>query len=165
VCMEMVAQKPDLVLSVALVHSHVFADPAEKKEARNATIRDIEENGREAFLQKFIPGLFGQPDSHKEIADRLITRAMTYDDSAWIHGTAALRDRNDHSETLKNISVPVLMLMGAADTAVKPELATKQAPMSGHVTMHMYPGIGHLGMYENTARMIEDLIRFYATFA
>ncbi len=165
VCMEMVAQKPELVSSVALIHSHVFADPPEKKEARSATIVDIEENGRGPFLNKFIPGLFGQPDSYKDIARQLIARAQTYDNSAWIHGNAALRDRNDHAETLKNITVPVLMLMGEADTAVKPELAHKQAPLSSHVTLHMYPGVGHLSMYENTARIIEDLIRFYATLA
>ncbi len=165
VCMEMVAQKPDRVVSIALIHSHVFADPSEKKEARTATIREIEEKGREPFLNKFIPGLFGHPDSYKEIAHHLIARALTYEDSAWIHGMTALRDRSDHAETLKNITVPVLMLMGEADTAVKPELAHKQAPLSGRVTLHMYPGIGHLGMYENTARMIEDLIRFYAPFA
>ncbi len=165
ICMEMVAQKPEMVSSVALIHSHVFEDPAEKKEARTATIRDIEENGSEPFLNKFIPGLFGQPDSHKELAHQLIARALTYDNSAWIHGNAALRDRNDHAETLTNITVPILMLIGEADTAVKPELALKQAPLSSHVTLHMYPGVGHLGMYENTARVIGDLIRFYATLA
>ena len=164
VCMEMVSQKPEQVASVALIHSHVFEDTPEKKEARTAAIADITENGPGPFLNKFIPCLFGKPDATKEIAHHLIARALTYDDNAWIHGTAALRDRNDHTDTLKNITVPVLMIMGEADTAVKPELAYKQVPLSEHATLHMYPDVGHLAMYESTARMIEDLIRFYSTF-
>ncbi len=165
VCMEMLAQKPSLVSSVALIHSHVFADTTDKKESRTSTIQDINTSGRALFLQKLIPGLFGKPEHFQHIIHHLIERAMVYNDSAWTAGTGAIRDREDHAETLKNISVPILMIMGELDNAVKPELAHKQAPLSPHVTLHMYPDTGHMSMYENTAQIIEDLIGFYGTLA
>jgi pimeloyl-ACP methyl ester carboxylesterase len=165
VCMEMVAQQPSDVSSLALVHSHVFGDPAEKKEARTATMNDIKTKGREEFIKKFIPTLFGDKDRFGEISKMLIERGLAYDDNAWYYGTQAIRDREDHAHTLKNINVPVLMIMGEQDKAVTPEIAYKQAPLSERVELHMYPGVGHLAMYENTAGMIEDLIRFYATSA
>ncbi len=161
VIMEMAALQPSRVESLALVHSHVFEDPAEKKEARSATMKDIRENGRATFVKKFISSLVGNDKDYNELVNMLITRGMTYDDNAWIYGTQAIRDRKDHSSTLKNIKVPVLMLMGEGDKAITPELAFKQAPLSERIMLHMYPGVGHLGMYENTSGVIRDFIRFY----
>lgn len=161
VIMEMAAQQPSRVASLALVHSHVFEDPAEKKEARSATMKDISENGRAAFVKKMILSMAGNDKDYIEITSMLIERGLSYDDNTWVFGTQAIRDRVDHSATLKNITVPVLMLMGEQDKAVTPELAFKQAPISERSVLHMYPGVGHLGMYENTSGMIRDFIRFY----
>ena len=108
-----------------------------------------------------ISSLFGNDKDFVEITEMLINRGMSYDDNAWLYGTQAIRDRKDHSSTLENIKVPVLMMMGEQDKAVTPELAYKQAPLSERVTLQMYPGVGHLGMYENTSGMIRDFIRFY----
>lgn len=163
VCMEMLSQQPLRVASLAMIHSHVFADPPEKKEGRTATVEQIKASGRESFINKFIPSLFGKEDGFDEIKKALITRGIYYDDNAWIFGTQAIRDRVDHSETLKNITVPVLMLMGERDKAVPSEIALKQAPLSERSVLHIYPGVGHLSMYENTAQVIEDLRRFYHT--
>lgn len=163
VCMEMLAQQPSRVASVALVHSHVFEDSPEKKQARSETMKEISNNGREGFVKKLISSLFGKENEYPEIIKMLIERGMVYDDNAWCFGTEAMRDRRDHSETLKNTKVPVLMLMGENDKAVTPELATRQARLSDRITMHMYPGVGHMSMYEHPSKMIQDLIRFYDT--
>lgn len=161
ICMEMIAQQPSRVASLALVHSHVFEDSPEKKEARSETMEDITHNGREGFVKKLISSLFGSKDDYTLIINMLIERGMAYDDNAWCFGTRAIRDRRDHAETLKNINIPVLMLMGEDDKAVTPELAKRQANISERVSMHIYPGVGHLSMYEHTSKMIQDLIRFY----
>lgn len=161
ICMEMIAQQPSRVASLALVHSHVFEDSPEKKEARSETMEDISINGREAYVKKLISSLFGNKDDYTKIISMLIERGMAYDNNAWCFGTRAIRDRRDHAETLNNINVPVLMLMGEDDKAVTPELAKRQAKISDLVSMHMYPGVGHMAMYEHTSKMIQDLINFY----
>ncbi len=165
VCMEMVAQQPSRVASVALVHSHVFEDPAEKKEARSLTMKEISESGRAAFVKKLITSLFANEKESAEIINMLIKRGMSYDDNAWCYGTQAIRDRKDHAATLKGLSVPVLMIMGERDKAVTPELAYKQAPLSAGTVLNMYPEVGHMAMYERPSKMIGDLIRFYETMA
>jgi pimeloyl-ACP methyl ester carboxylesterase len=91
----------------------------------------------------------------------LVARGLYYDDNAWCYGTQAIRDRNDHTDTLKSAKIPVLMLMGEQDKAVTPEIAYKQAPLSERVDLHMYADVGHMSMYENPAAVIQDLIRFY----
>src|SRR4029078_1049488 len=42
VCMEMVAQHPNRVASLCLLHSHVFADSDEKKKARSVVLEEIQ---------------------------------------------------------------------------------------------------------------------------
>jgi len=162
VCLEMLALRPEKVTSLALVHSHVFADPPEKKEARTATLNDIKTNGRSGLVNKLIPSLFADGKASEQLIKMLITRGLQYNDDAWYYGTQAMRDRVDHSETLKNAKVPVLMLMGEADKAVPAELAYKQSNLSDKTELHMYPNVGHMGMYENTSKMISDLANFYA---
>src|SRR4030095_3989918 len=162
VCLEMLAMRPERVTSLALIHSHVFADPPEKKEARTATMNDIKTNGRMWLVNKLIPSLFADSKASDRLIKMLITRGLQYNDDAWYYGTQAMRDRADHSETLKNAKVPVLMLMGEADKAVPSELALKQSGFSERSELQMYPNVGHMGMYENTSKMISDLAGFYA---
>lgn len=161
VCMEMAAQQPSGVASLALVHSHVFADSAEKKEHRTATMEAILSEGRKPLVHKMIPSLLGDAEAHDKLSSALITRGMQYEDTAWYYGTQAMRDRSDHSETLKSMKSPVLMIGGKLDKAVPEEMIFKQAHLAANNTLHMYDNTGHLGMYENTAQMIGDLISFY----
>ena len=163
VCMEMAAQQPDRISSLTLVHSHVFADTEEKKQQRSVTMEGIEKEGRGFLVKKMIPSLFADPIVLKPLVDVLVARGMMYDDAAWLYGTQAMRDRKDHTATLKNITAPVLMIMGEKDNAVPLELAYKQASLSARTKLHVYPDIGHMAMYEKTSQLICDLLTFYST--
>lgn len=161
VCMEMIAQQPGRVLSLALIHSHVFADTEEKKASRTLAMENIRKNGSQAQAKKMIPSLFDTTRFPVELVDTLVGRGVAYGDNAWYFGMGAMRDRKDHSETFQNISYPVLMMMGESDTAVPLELVYKQAPLANRGRLCIYPAVGHMAMYENTARMICDLLEFY----
>ena len=161
VCMEMAAQHPEKVASICLVHSHVFADTPEKKEARSATVRDIRANGRGTLVRKMIPSFFDDSDASKRIAEVLVRRGLTYNDEAWALGMEAMRDRADHRETLENLDVPILMIMGEKDEAVPVELAYRQAALATRCKLCIYPESRHMAMYDHTAEMIGDLIEFY----
>lgn len=164
VCMEMAAQHPERILSLALIHSHVFGDQEEKQQQRTTTMKEIETKGRGFLVKKMIPSLFADQTGLKPLIDVLIARGMDYGDTAWLNGTRAIRDRKDHTETLKNITVPVLMIMGEKDTAVPSALGYNQAGLSARTILYVYPDTGHMAMYENTSRLVCDLITFYAAF-
>jgi len=161
VCMEMLAQQPDRVASLCLLHSHVFADSEEKKKARTAILEEIQTTGREAFVRRMIGSMVFDKTLHATLIENLITRGLLYGDDAWYNGTLAIRDRKDHADTLKNFPGPCLMIMGESDTAVPVSLAFKQAALVVHGKLIVYPNVGHLAMYENTAQHIDDLINFY----
>ncbi len=161
VCLEMAAQYPDRVKSLTLIHSHVFADPEEKKTARTATMEDIRIRGREPFVRKMISTVFPENFQPQEIVDLLTLRALSYNDDAWYYGTQAIRDRKDHAETLRKLHIPVLIIMGKSDRAVPVALAYDQAHLAERTELHIYEGVGHMSMYEHTTQMIADLVRFY----
>ena len=165
VCMEMLASHPSRVSSLALIHSHVFADSPVKQLTRSEAMLDIKTNGRKDFINRFIPALFADGHKSDSIIKKLVSRGLQYDDNAWYFGTQAMRDRTDHGETLKAARIPVLMQMGEADKAIPTELAYKQASYSERTFLNIYPGMGHMGMYENTRQTIMDLIRFYDEFS
>ncbi len=161
VCLEMLAQQPDRVVSLGLLHSHIFADTQEKKKARTATLDEILKHGREAFVRRMISSMVFDKTPLAPIVNQLISRGLMYSDQAWYNGTMALRDRQDHTETLKNFKGPSLMIMGEADTAVPVSLGYKQAAFGERIVLLVYPNVGHLSMFENTSRLIGDLISFY----
>ena len=162
VCMEMIAQHPERVLSLALIHSHVFADTEDKKATRSVAMENIRKNGCQVQAKKMIPSLFDASRFPAELVDMLIERGITCGDNAWYFGMGAMRDRKDHGETIQNVSFPVLMIMGENDTAVPLDLVYKQAPLVSQAQLCIYPHVGHMAMYENTARMICDLVKFYS---
>ncbi len=161
VCMEMIAQQPSRVASLGLIHSHVFPDSPEKKQQRSATIDQIKLTGRDSVVRRIIPSLFPPGFVGQEIVGLLVQRGLDYSDSAWMFGTHAMRDRPDHSDTLKKLRVPVLMVAGEIDTAVPVDWVLQQAVFPERNTLHIYPGVGHMAMFENTAIFARDLIRFF----
>ncbi len=161
VCLEMAAQQPSRVASLALVHSHVFADSEDKKIQRSATMEDIKAHGRNALVRKMIPSLFADGKNAPDLINALISRGLAYDDNTWLYGNQAIRDRKDHTVTLRNLKVPVLMISGEKDAAVPVEWFYKQAPLAENNRLIVYPEAGHMAMYENTLRMICDLRSFY----
>jgi pimeloyl-ACP methyl ester carboxylesterase len=162
VCMEMLAQQPDRVSSLCLLHSHVFADGEEKKKARTAVLEEIQTLGREAFVRRMISSLVFDKTLHAALIEHLITRGLMYGDDAWYNGTLAMRDRKDHADTLKNFTGPCLMIMGESDTAIPIAFAYKQATLVANGNLIIYPNVGHLAMYENTEGLIDDFGAFYS---
>lgn len=161
VCMEMLGQQPYRVKSLCLLHSHVFADGEEKKKARTDILEEIMTKGREGFIRRMISSMVFDKTKHAALIAQLIDRGLMYTDEAWYNRTLAIRDRKDHTETLINFHEPCLLIMGEADTAVPVSLAYKQAALAEQITLVVYPEVGHLAMYEQTAALIEDLMLFY----
>lgn len=161
VCLEMAAQHPERVASLALIHSHVYADSDEKKTQRTATIEEIQHLGHAPLAKRMIPSLFFRPEEKKVLIQKLIDRGLGYPGRAWSYGAGAMRDRDDHVETLKTLMVPVLMVMGDHDPAVPIDWVYRQASLPSNCCLRIYENTGHMSMYEKPTLLLEDLARFY----
>ncbi len=165
ICIEMASQQPERISSLSLIHSHVFEDTAERKSVRTSTLEEIQAHGKHAFAERMISGLLGgeTPES-STLKALLLARGLQYSDEAWYWGTQAIRDRRDHRETFQHLSVPVLLVMGGNDKVVPTELIYRQAAMVDRAELVVFPGVGHLSMYECTADLIHHLRTFFSPF-
>jgi pimeloyl-ACP methyl ester carboxylesterase len=162
--MEMAAQRPDRVGSLALIHSHVFEDPDDRKAKRDEAIASIQQDGHEAFAKKMIGGMIGHDYKPHAVTllDQMIEKGIARGREAWLYGIRAMRDRRDHGDTLKQLSVPVLMIMGEEDSAIPLELVYKQAALAERADLFVLPGVGHLSMHERRDEVTRLLKQFYA---
>jgi len=69
----------------------------------------------------------------------------------------------DLSSEASHLTLPVLLVYGAEDTATPPELGRRYAAMMGNAELHVLDGFGHLDILANGAYQCQNLIeRFLA---
>ncbi|HWZ22501.1 MAG TPA: alpha/beta hydrolase [Cytophagaceae bacterium] len=147
---------------MGMFHSTAFADTEEKKENRNKTITFIEKHGVSVFAESFVPPLFSlrNKDLLKPEIKELIHTAAASSELGVIETTKAMRDRKDQTEVLKNVSIPVLYVVGKLDGAVSLEKSLEQCYLPKHSIVHFLEGAGHMGMIEKKPETIKILRHF-----
>ena len=150
---------------ICFFHSHPFADGQETKEARTKVMNFVEKNGSKGYVDSLIPRLFSEENEKrfpKEISV-LKVKAYAYGDQAVIEGMRAMRDREDQSKTIENLSIPVMCLLGKKDRATTFDVCQKQAVLPAVGMIHYSNDLGHQGMMEDPdlcAAAIEEFIVF-----
>lgn len=134
---------------LCLFHSHPFADSEEKKEGRLKAIDFINKNGHVIYVRQTIPQLFVYDYSkgYQSEVNALIHNAVQFKPEGIIAALNCMRNRRDRSDVLRNIQCPVLMLIGKHDTAVPLELSMAMAPLPSRGIVHIFPTVGHMGMF------------------
>lgn len=145
-----------------LFHSTAFDDSQEKKDNRNKTLSFIEKHGVDLFAKSFVAPLFNptkRNDLKAEI-DQLINIASNTSKKTIIEVTKAMRDRPDKIQVLKKTMLPVMFIIGKADTAIPLEASLKQCYLPNDTTIHLYEKTGHMGMFERRIETIECIKNF-----
>lgn len=151
---------------LCMFHSHPFADTEEKKAGRLKSADFIRKNGHILYVRQMIPQLFAYDFSkgYQMEVNRLIHNATYYQPEAIIAALEAMRLRPDRSEVLKNISCPVLFLIGKHDTAVPLELSMAQVHLPERSAIHVFPTVGHMGMFSAQRETAKAFKEFLQTF-
>jgi pimeloyl-ACP methyl ester carboxylesterase len=145
VAMEVLAQAPERVTHLALLDTNPLAEVPDVQARRGPQMKAAE-NGRlrEVMRDEMKPKyLIDNPDK-PEILDLCMDMAMALGADVFIRQSHALRDRPDHQDTLRGVSVPSLILCGAED---------QLCPLERHQLMHaLIPG-SRLSVIENAAHL------------
>ena len=75
--------------------------------------------------------------------------------------TLAMRDRPDHTKTLKVFKNPTLFLAGKKDPGIPVDSIIKQAAHCQKAEIHIFENVSHMGMLEKpeeTASKIKDFL-------
>lgn len=154
---------PALIKKLCLFHSHPFEDTSQKKETRQRAMQFIAKYGTRAFVDEFYDTLFTPQflSTHPEVVNTIKEKASRYQPQTLIASTQAMIRRKDRSEVLKNLSVPVLLIIGGQDKAIEYELSKAMCSLAPITDVHILEEVGHMGMLEapqQTAQIISNFI-------
>lgn len=76
---------------------------------------------------------------------------------------AAMRDRPDRTEVLKEAKYPVLFIFGKDDGAVPLDKALEQCHLPDNSMVYFIAKTGHMGMFERTYETRKTLQKFAET--
>lgn len=153
---------PQMLSSVALVHSSAFADSEEKKANRVKSIEFIKKNGAFEFLKAVITDLFSETwaASNPEIVDKQIEKSKAFSDEAIIAYYQAMINRPDRTAVYKNFGKPILFIIGQHDKAVPFEQSMQQCYEPDQSHIHILRNTAHMGMFEEPDRVNKAILQF-----
>lgn len=158
IAMEVIRQAPERISRVALMDTNPLADPPEKAPIREAQVLKVRRGGLvEVMREEMKPTYLADGPDKPAILDLCMEMAEALGAEVFASQSNAIQRRRDQSETLRNLSVPALLLCGEAD---------QLCPISRHELMHdlipnsrleMIQGAGHLPTLEQPDRTNEAL--------
>ena len=153
---------PEMLSSIALVHSSAFADNEEKKANRLKSIEFVKKNGAYEFLKAVITDLFTETwaTNNQKIVDGQIEKSKSFTDEAIIAYYQAMINRPDRTHVLKSFPKPILFIIGEHDKAVPFEQSMQQCYLPNLAYIHILRNSAHMGMFEETDKLNEALLQF-----
>lgn len=162
VALEMLAQLPDRVLGIGLVHSHPLGDDEGKKANRDRTVALIESRGSKHFLHGFIPSLFAEGNRKRlaRLISKLESQAAEQSVLAYVAQTKGMRDRPERLTLLQSSVLPKLVVLGSGDPILPQSVGLSFAAQLDNCQLELLPEAGHMSMYECPEKMVEILREF-----
>ena len=158
-----IAEKyPQLISSIALVHSTAFADSEEKKANRLKSIEFVKKNGAFEFLKAVIIDLFTEEwaDANPEAIELQIEKCKSFSDEAIIQYYKTMINRPDRTEVLKNFNKPIHFIIGEQDKAIPFQQSLQQSYLPNQSYINILRNTAHMGMLEEQEKVNKILIDF-----
>ena len=136
---------PQLLAGLSLFHSHPYPDSAERIEGRRRAIELLQQGKKDLYVAQLFPNLFAPAFAaqYPDLVEGLIANGRQQSAEGIIDALKAMMLRPDRHGVLENLQVPLQM------NAVR-------------VDVRVWPEVGHMGMFENTAAGAAALADFVA---
>ncbi len=145
VAMEVIRQAPQRVKGLALLDTNPLAELEEVKTNRLPQIQQAHSGKLSELMQEqMIPKYLARADRHPDIINCCIAMAELLGPNVFEQQSLALRDRPDQCESLRQVSVPSLVLMGAQD---------QLCPLDRHQLMHQLIPQSQLVIIDNAGHL------------
>ena len=159
--LELARQAPERVRAFALVGARVDADTPERRAARADTKALIDDGGAEALWENQRTRLLLE-DASENAVERARDLALDRSSEELLEALAAIRDRDDRTDTLQAFPGPVLVAVGEDDQFIPPEEAQTQAQLAPHGRFRAFVGARHLPNLEQPGEFNAALAQFLA---
>jgi pimeloyl-ACP methyl ester carboxylesterase len=143
------AQFPEDVSSIGLIHSTAYPDDEIKIEQRNKSIQFIHEFGSLPFLKTSIPHLFSTIKGNKSMIDSFLKMGINISKNTLIQYYNAIKNRPNRTDLLKNVTIPVLLIAGKNDKLISYKDNLRQCALPSISEIKLLTNTAHIGFYEN----------------
>ena len=157
----MARQEPARVRALALVGARVDADSPERRAGRATTKALIEDGGAEALWENQRPRLLLE-DAPEDAVAAAREQALARSTGELVDALAAIRDREDRTDTLGAFGGPVLVAVGEGDLFYPPGEAQAQAQLAPRGRFRAFAGARHVPNLEQPDEFNAALTRFLA---
>jgi 3-oxoadipate enol-lactonase len=165
IALRAVIDHPERFDGLVLCDTQCIADTPEAKEKRLKAIESIRENGAETYAEGSLKNFFA-PESFtagkEEVAAVRGMIAGTREQTL-VQTLRALYGREETCGALKQIKMPVLIMVGKEDKITPPSAAEAMHARMKLSALHVIEGAGHLSNMENPEAFNERLKEFVAS--
>lgn len=150
-----------MLKGICLFHSHADADSAEKKHQRNQLI-NLVSTKKDYVIKEMIPNLFANANvtKFKHEIEQLIIEASNMSALAIQNALEGMRDRKPRLNTLKNLTIPTLFILGQEDNVMPFTQIKEQQNLSPLIVPFNLKEVGHMGFSESINHTQKGLAEF-----
>jgi 3-oxoadipate enol-lactonase len=158
-------RNPERLSGLILADTQARADSNEAKLKRTAAIIAVKTNGLGAYAEVFMKTAFAkQSFTEKTDAVDAIRRVIESNSAAGItNALVALATRTDTTESLRNIEVPTLILVGEYDELTPPSVSQELHQRIPKSELHVVSRAAHMSNLENAEEFNAYVLNFLSS--
>ena len=151
---------PEKLFSCTLFHSTCFPDTEEKKKNRNREIDFIRKGKKELIFNTNIPKAFADDNLESMSVQVEMAKEIgrSNNEEGIISLLNAMKNRADHTNLLKETSVPYLLIAGKKDNYIPFEVMKKMQKIGTNIELKSLDNSGHMGFLEEP-EVSADILR------
>ena len=151
------------LVGLGLLNTAHKADDAARREQRLATIKMAQSDRFRGVTRHLLKSFLSPAAMADEaLVGRVIAMADAVGRENFVLQQHAILGRQDQSDTLRSLDVPVLVLGGSLDTLTPPERSEEIAALAPASQLLILEGVGHLSTLEAPQAVTEALNGFIA---
>ena len=158
VAMEIVRRSPGRVRALALLDTNPLPEPESVARVRAAQVERVRA-GRlvEVMRDELKPNYLADGPRRTDVLDLCTAMAESLGAETFVRQAHAITTRPDQRESLPDVAVPTLVLMGEDDTLCPRDRHELMHALIPDSTLVVVPGAGHLPTLERPVRTTEQL--------
>lgn len=138
---------PRRVSGLILIDTRETPDDAAGKKGRYETIGKVKEKGVSVVVDAMLPKML-TPSAAPGLVSEAREIMMASSPAGVLAALKAIAERPDSTETLRTMTVPVLVVVGDSDTITPPADAQRMAKLARNATLVTIRGAAHLSNLE-----------------
>ncbi|SPF75749.1 Putative aminoacrylate hydrolase RutD [Aliiroseovarius pelagivivens] len=161
VAMEILRQAPERVERIALLDTNPLAETDEVKARRIPQMMAVKVGKLSVIMRdEMKPNYLSEGPRRGEVLDLCMDMALDLGPHVFLNQSRALMDRSDQTETLRNATVPALILCGREDTLCPVARHEMMAGLIPGARLEIIDGAGHLPTLEQPEKTNAALARW-----